>query len=494
LSVYVTRDQDLREGTSTTVLPDISFSQSQIFPFRGSGGTGDYAWYELIGFNYSGQMKNQNQSIWVTRNSEKKKESYDRRGIRHSLSLIATPKLGYFTISPSFSYEEKWYGHRLERSFNAVDSTISTMDKTGFYAVRSFNVGVTASTKLYGTFQPNFAGILGIRHTVLPSISWHYNPDFTSPGWGNYLRYRGLNNAEVKYDPYSGYDQRPGEIYGGSGSAESQSIGLGIGNTIEMKLKPVQGDTAETPRKFRLLDFDLSTSYDLVRDSLKLSQISLTYRTSIQGVLDISGSAYFSPYVFEQKRTLTDESGKTYSSPGEVNRFMISNNMGLARLTNFSFTLSTSLSNETFSSAGSKSDTTQGALAEAMRASKLPAPGNAQNAPYNFRIPWSLSLFYSYAIDQFNPAIKSRTSNISLSLSISPTPKWKIGARAYYDLVAKQLSSPEINISRDLHCWQMSFNWVPTGYYRRFYLCIQLKAPQLKDIKLERQGSDREIP
>jgi hypothetical protein len=113
---------------------------------------------------------------------------------------------------------------------------------------------------------------------------------------------------------------------------------------------------------------------------------------------------------------------------------------------------------------------------------------------YNFTIPWSVSLFYSYSINQFNPTIKSRSSTINVSLSISPTPNWKLTARAFYDLVTNELSSPEINISRDLHCWQMNFNWVPTGIYRRFYLVIQIKAPQLKDVKLERQGSDREIP
>ena len=49
------------------------------------------------------------------------------------------------------------------------------------------------------------------------------------------------------------------------------------------------------------------------------------------------------------------------------------------------------------------------------------------------------------------------------------------------------------SLYRDLHCWEMDFSWVPTGFYRNFKLEIRLKAPQLQDVKVTKQESAREI-
>lgn len=472
LSANATRDQDLRQGTSVTVAPDVTFTQSQIFPFRGES-SNELSWYELIGFNYTGQFRNQMETKFVTLNTERSKEDFDRQGLRHSVNLLASPKLGYVTISPSFSYEEKWYGHRLEREWDEKDSLVRYREARGFFMTRSFTMGVSASTKLYGTIAPNVAGILGLRHTMMPSISYRFNPDFTAPGWGNRLRYSDGAGTQVVYDPYGGFGEVPGEVFGGSGGPRSQSLGFGINNIIEMKLRPAAGDTSETPRKMQLLGFDVSTSYDFEKDSMKLAPVNLSFRTNIRDLLDISGSARFSPYVFDRDRMVVDYQGKSVRSPGEVNRWLLSEGHGLARMTDFGINLSTSLSSDLFRAAGNH---------------------DSSASEYSHVIPWNLGLYYSYSINQSDPDNVYRQSNLSVNLSFSPTPKWKVSARAFYDFIREELSAPEIDITRDLHCWEMAFTWVPIGEYRRFYFVIRLRAPQLKDLKLERQGSDREIP
>ena len=51
--------------------------------------------------------------------------------------------------------------------------------------------------------------------------------------------------------------------------------------------------------------------------------------------------------------------------------------------------------------------------------------------------------------------------------------------------------APDIMISRDLHCWFMNFYWVPTGPYKQYRFEIRVKASQLQDLKLTKQGSTR---
>ncbi|MDZ7777313.1 MAG: hypothetical protein U5L09_17750 [Bacteroidales bacterium] len=50
-----------------------------------------------------------------------------------------------------------------------------------------------------------------------------------------------------------------------------------------------------------------------------------------------------------------------------------------------------------------------------------------------------------------------------LTGAINVTDKWKFRLRSGYDFKQKSISYTSINIHRDLHCWQMSFNWIPDG-------------------------------
>jgi len=351
----------------------------------------------------------------------------------------------------------------------------------GFFALHTFNMALTASTKLYGTIQPNVLGILGLRHTIQPSLSYSYNPDFSKESWGYFHSYRDSLNREVRYDPYTGYTYRPGEIYGGVSAYESQTLGMNLSNLFEMKIHPKTGDTTMTPRKFQLLNLNASANYNFVRDSLRLSTIALSARTNVEGVLDISASAQLSPYVFERQKLAYDSLGRlVVVAPGhEINKFTLNEGLGLSRLTSFELQLGTNISQELFSSKA-EADT-----------SEVGRPIANADRIYAFRIPWNLSLYYNYSMSQFDPDNKSRNSNIRASLSFSPTPNWRMSASTYYDFVNKQVGTPNIQIHRDLHCWEMDFDWVPTGVYRRFTLTIRLKAPQLQDIKLEKKGGNQ---
>ena len=48
----------------------------------------------------------------------------------------------------------------------------------------------------------------------------------------------------------------------------------------------------------------------------------------------------------------------------------------------------------------------------------------------------------------------------------------------------KTITTPNIALSRDLHCWDFKFLWYPTGHSKGFRLKINIKNPDLQDIKV----------
>ncbi|MCC7223059.1 MAG: hypothetical protein IT273_04985, partial [Chitinophagales bacterium] len=63
----------------------------------------------------------------------------------------------------------------------------------------------------------------------------------------------------------------------------------------------------------------------------------------------------------------------------------------------------------------------------------------------------------------------------------------KIGFDSGYDFANKAISRATINIYRDLHCWQMTFNIAPIGAYQHYMFTLQVKEQILQDLKLTRR-------
>ena len=216
------------------------------------------------------------------------------------------------------------------KSYQGNDSIV-TKDVKEINFVRTFSTGITASTRFFGMFQPNVFGISAIRHTVTPSISYSYQPDFSKSKWGYYGTYKNLTGQEVKYSKYSQ------EVFSGAPSGESQSITLRIGNLFEMKTEPDPTDTTSKEKKIQLLNLDASMGYNFVADSLKFSDLNLGFRTQVGDLLSFNGSSQFSPY---------DYSENSFSANKKINKFLINEGKRLLRLTNFQFSISTNLSGE----------------------------------------------------------------------------------------------------------------------------------------------------
>ncbi|HEY9125451.1 MAG TPA: LPS-assembly protein LptD, partial [Bacteroidales bacterium] len=170
--------------------------------------------------------------------------------------------------------------------------------------------------------------------------------------------------------------------------------------------------------------------------------------------IDIRG--IFNPYK-------TDSTGNRV-----VNSYILNDWEQPARLTDLS--LSTSIS---FSSSELKSKKEDGKKTE-----QTTEEGDDNS------IPWNLNIGYSLTYEHINPYKKySIIHSCTFSGSLTLTKNWKLGIQSGYDFTNKEFNMTSINITRDLHCWQMTFNVIPFGSMQSYSFNISAKAAILQDLK-----------
>ena len=59
-------------------------------------------------------------------------------------------------------------------------------------------------------------------------------------------------------------------------------------------------------------------------------------------------------------------------------------------------------------------------------------------------------------------------------------------------LNAMNAKDGNLSVYRDLHCWEMRFNWIPIGSYKSWNFTINVKAQALKDLKYEKKKDYRD--
>jgi hypothetical protein len=101
---------------------------------------------------------------------------------------------------------------------------------------------------------------------------------------------------------------------------------------------------------------------------------------------------------------------------------------------------------------------------------------------------WSTNLSISYSQNRSNPEYIRETFWLSTNSSLKLTRNWHVQYSARFDLLKRELVSHNFSLNRDLHCWNMSITWTPSGYGSGFYLKLNVKSPTLKDLKVEQRG------
>ncbi|MBH70816.1 MAG: hypothetical protein CMP69_06295 [Flavobacteriales bacterium] len=445
LSTNLNHSQNTQTNIVNLSLPDISFSVNRIFPFKNTNKN----WIKNIGLSYNMQTKNSISTL-DTLLFKKQSLSKFRNGMKHNIPISTSIKLfNYFTLNPRINFTERWYLNQIEKKWNGNDIVTDTIKKLTRGYEYSFSTNL--NTKIYGLIQFPKSKITAIRHVMSPNISFNYKPDFSSSKYDYYKNVQNNINGDV-----ISYSIMENGIYGSPSKGRNGNIGFNLNNILEVKIKSSK-DTLNNTKKIKILEsLNISSSYNIFKDSLKFSNINLNARTRIFNIFDINFSSIYDPYVTNKSKT------------NNLNQFEIINNR-LARLKSLNTSIGLSINDKSFTN--DKREDNEGEKRDF------------------YDIPWQFSSNYSLT---YNKGLKSsefsdtiQTLNFSGNLKI--TPKWKIGFRSGFDFKKKELSYTTVDIYRDLHCWEMLFNWIPLGFHRSYTITIRVKADILKDLKYEKR-------
>ncbi len=512
ISLTAMLTQRTKDSVINLNLPSMTISMSRIYPFKRKNRVGKERWYEKIYMSYTGTLAN---SI-ETKEKLLFKTSLAkwRNGFRHQLPIGASFNVfKYISITPTFNFNYRWYFSRQDRSWDEQTQRERIDTTAGFYNVYDFSVGVSAQTKIYGFYTP-IRKIFGdkidrIRHIITPSISFNYHPDFSDPMFKMYKTYtqtivdkNNINRIqfkEVKYSPYAN------SIYGVPGQGTSGSLGFSLANNLEMKVKDTSDSTKTNAyKKISLIDnFSISGSYNFAADSMKLGNFNTNLRLKITKKFSINLSGGFDPYKYA-----LNENG----NPVRVNKLRNFPRF-LGTGTSFQYTFN----NDTFKRKDKKKDGDEDDLSDDMLQDDGLPDDDIFNSPENefkdddkkeepkddddgyqkVEIPWSLSVNYSIRWAQSNEFDKEKmeykrkfTHNVSFSGNISPTPQWHISYSLSYDFNANKVTSTNISINRDLHCWILTASMSPFGLYKSYTVTVGVKSAMLRDLKYDKRSNN----
>ncbi|WP_246251052.1 putative LPS assembly protein LptD [Sphingobacterium prati] len=481
LTASLTHSQNMADRTIQLSLPNISLNVSSFNPFDSKDRVGEQKWYQRINVGYSFQAQNTvstADSLLFSSGGFKRFQNGFQHNIPVSLSLNA---FKYFQFNTSVNYTERWY---LQSTRQRIDNTPSGYKQRldtlqGFNRAYDYSISTGLSTKIYGMY-PKIGKIEAIRHVVTPSINFNYRPDFSDPRYGFYQHY---NDQYGNRNVYSIFAQG---IYGSPSAGKSAGIGFSIDNNIEAKVKSKSDTTDGGFKKIPILQgLTFSGNYNFVADSLKLSPITFSGRTAFfDQKMNVNFNGTFDPYTI-------DDNGV------RINRYAIKDG-SLARLTNFGLSFDYSLNPKAAKSRNNNIDSLRkemsGAGMTPEQAQALARISSDPNAFVDFNIPWNLAASFSFNMSKFFNASTRRmdnqiTSTLNLHGDFSVTPKWKVTFQSGYDFKQKEVVMTSFNIYRDLHCWDMSFGWMPFGRYRSYNVTIRAKASILQDLKLTKRAS-----
>jgi len=481
-SVNMSHSQNTLNRTVSLNLPEIAFSANRFYPFRNEKRMGKMRWYENISVGYTMNARN---SINTIDSLLFRKETLKQmqNGIKHSIPISSSIKvLKTFTWTNTINFTERWYMQSIEKHW-INDMRIVNGDTTlgylktdtiqGFKAARDFNFSSSLSTRLYGMYQFKKGKIVALRHVLTPTVSFVYTPDFGSEKWG-YYRYLRDGDQSVQKKYYSIFETG---IYGAPPRDKSGAINFALTNNLEMKVKSKK-DTITGIKKVVLIDnFTISGGYDIAKDSLNWSKINMNGRTRLFKNLDVTYASSWDPYV-------VDSTGKN------LNEFELKKNKRLLRLTNtnWAFSLNWSLRSKQKKKEITSSKATEEEL-DMIKANP--------DAYLDFDQPWNLNIQYQLNyMNSFDQTAKKMVNKVIQTLSFSGdvnlSSKWKVGFRSGYDFEQKDFSYTSIDIYRDLHCWEMVFNWIPMGFRKSYNLTIRVKSPVLQDLKLTKKKDFRD--
>ncbi len=512
LNATLGHSQNTRTRRIDFTLPNLELRMKTIYPFKRKNRVGKERWYEKVNARYNSKFKNFVSTLDTILFTPETLEKI-QTGVSHDVSVGASFNvLNHFQITPSMDYDELWFVKTLEKQFNPdtivstdiftgrVDSTFTVVDdvfNTGFSTYRNFSSSVNLSTNVFGTALFAKGWLRGIRHTMRPSIGLSFRPSTE--------RYIETVRDDIDdEDSFREYTRFDGGIFSVPRPGEKQmALTYNIQNLFEGKYYSKKDSTE---KKFKLLNaLNISGSRNFAADSLQWSRVAVSGNARLFKRSNLTFGATFDPYMEENNR--------------RVNKTVWGENKRLLRFEDFRASLTTSLtvkdiigyfdkrkkkktpeeeareeeenlfeqgiSNDNYSEFDDRS---LGSAERDLRDSQSRRDGQVdldqesrQQISFwellsNFRMSHTITYRMSSEDGEKQGGFQTHSLRINGNIQLSENWYLTLGQIAY-DFENKRFVYPSIGLARDLHCWNMRFDWQPAR--GTFNFLIAVKSPQL---------------
>ncbi|MEX0608870.1 MAG: putative LPS assembly protein LptD [Balneolaceae bacterium] len=479
--------QNFRNNTTTLSGPSATFSLKTFSPFSddGLGAANQETWYESINLSYNNSLRSQFNYRPIDADSAEisfldaftdrdlyEESTGDDDYIQAAFQQTAGIRLGqlfqsqFINASANINYNEYWYPSSIRRTFNADSNRVETEKVYGFSSARDFNTGLNFSTTVYGISNKQIGPLQGFRHTFTPTVGFSYQPDFSSDLWGFYrtVQTDTLGNTQR----YSIFED---ELVSGPGRGEQRAINFSVRNVFETKIVNRDSTGEVTERNLRFIDnLSLNTSYNFAADSLKLSNLSTSISSGAIPGINLNASANFSFYQF-------DENGR------EFDRFFFEDSRKVAQLRSFSVNASTSFRGggggvEVFTPVYRRR---YDPYNQAVFRPIDPRFGYEPVPPVDS--PWSVNFSFSYRWTYRPNADPTKSAVLNArNISFNLTPKWRFNTEIGYDFIQKELTPSQFSLSRNLICWDLSFQINPFGEFQYYFFRLSINNAQIQSL------------
>ena len=501
VSVNGLHSQNSRDSSYAITLPNITLNVNRFYPFRRKNRVGPEKWYEQFALSYNTTLQNK---INFKASEVRDPDFWDKMqtGMTHnfSIGLPTFTILKYLTLAPSVSYGMNWYFSSQSMYYNPETDEVETI-RTGLFedfgASHNFSASASLSTRLYGLFNFRRGKLKAIRHMISPSLSVSYAPEMGTRLNG----YRVYNYTDIYGADHSvEYNKWAGGLYSPPSPGQTASLGFQIGNNLEAKVVDRKDTTGTGMKKIKLIDnLNISGSYNFLADSMKLSNINVNMTTNVLEKVSISAGMTLDPYA-------VDGQGQRY------NRYNVTAVPGfrLVRLTNANVSLGFSLQGEgkgkgndgSLAGGGGGGVKVTGESPAYTRVFYHPVTGEYIPGGWvyylNPEVPWSLSFNYSYnyskSYQYSNDQLivrNNHTQTLNVTGQVRITKALNLNLTSGFDITRLKLTTTQISATYDLHCFQISFSWVPIGQWKQWSFRINAKAAALADLLSYRKGTSQ---
>jgi hypothetical protein len=464
--------QNSKAKTISLLSPVMNVNVTRVFPFKNAFETADKNWKKTIQrigltYNFEGQNRAQFQDSLLANSDFAGIGQRFMNGFSQGLTIQTNSGLfkNAVKINPNLSYGNKINFQQIQKSYNPLTNKTQVDTLEQLAISHELNLNISATTVLYAYYKFLGKKQPRLRHLITPNIGYRY-----TPGWNPLVTVNaGPNQTPITYSPFEN------SIYSVGSNREASLLTFGVNNTAEIKFKSAQ-DTVTGYKKIRLIDqFSVTGFYDFTKDTMKLSNLSLNLRISPANWINFVSNANWSPYGWNTTgQTVKDYAWQTGQQLGRLTTTNLTTTMVLApkkdrkKLQDHS---------ALFNEQDWNADFNYYAL-------------HPEMAIY-YDIPWKLNFSHVYSIQANqeisieNPAAWNFVQTLVMSGDISFTKRWNISGNLNFNVQEKRLTNAYFSLNRNMHCWALSFYYVPIGGNKSFLLTIRNTSSIFRDAKLE---------